>query len=314
MGGVSGHLSGGLADTRSCFRRELPSSSMGSADAVELLKDAGFSGYEAKAYTALLSSGGPLNGYEIAKQSGVPRSTVYETLGKLVARGAAFEVEGDHQGVLYLALPWDSLVRRLREERDRTLEGLEEVLPLLGGGASARMVHRVAGHDDVVARSLDVIASSSRSLWLSIWPQQAPELGPAVSAAADRGVEVFVIAYGDVGDLPGSVHQHRFSPPEVVEARLRCRISIAVADHAQAVIAGSTANDDWGIWSDDPIVALLAAEHVRHDIALNIAAGELARSGFDSFWSQNPHLEALRDASADGVRSSALGAVDLSGS
>lgn len=287
---------------------------MASGDAVELLKNAGFSGYEAKAYAAMLSSDGPLTGYEIAKQSGVPRSTVYETLGKLVARGAAFEVEGDHQGVLYLALPWDSLVRRLREERDRTLAGLEEALPLLGRGASARMVHRVAGHDEVVARSRDVIASAGRSLWLSIWPQQAPELGPAVSAAADRGVDVFVIAYGDIGDLPGSVHQHRFSPPEVVEARLRCRISIAVADHAQAVIAGSTANDDWGIWSDDPIVALLAAEHVRHDIALNIAAGELARSGFDSFWSQNPHLEALRDASADGVRSSALGAVDLSGS
>ena len=287
---------------------------MASGDAVELLKNAGFSGYEAKAYAAMLSSDGPLTGYEIAKQSGVPRSTVYETLGKLVARGAAFEVEGDHQGVLYLALPWDSLVRRLREERDRTLAGLEEALPLLGRGASARMVHRVAGHDEVVARSRDVIASAGRSLWLSIWPQQAPELGPAVSAAADRGVDVFVIAYGDIGDLPGSVHQHRFSPPEVVEARLQCRISIAVADHAQAVIAGSTANDDWGIWSDDPIVALLAAEHVRHDIALNIAAGELARSGFDSFWSQNPHLEALRDASADGVRSSALGAVDLSGS
>ena len=287
---------------------------MASGDAVELLKNAGFSGYEAKAYAAMLSSDGPLTGYEIAKQSGVPRSTVYETLGKLVARGAAFEVEGDHQGVLYLALPWDSLVRRLREERDRTLAGLEEALPLLGRGASARMVHRVAGHDEVVARSRDVIASAGRSLWLSIWPQQAPELGPAVSAAADRGVDVFVIAYGDIGDLPGSVHQHRFSPPEVVEARLQCRISIAVADHAQAVIAGSTADDDWGIWSDDPIVALLAAEHVRHDIALNIAAGELARSGFDSFWSQNPHLEALRDASAEGVRSSALGAVDLSGS
>lgn len=282
---------------------------MGGVDAIELLKEAGFSGYEAKAYTALLARGGALNGYEIAKQSGVPRSTVYETLSKLVARGAAFEVEGSHQGVLYTALPWDSLLRRLRGERDRTLQGLEEVLPLLGAGASARMVHRVAGHDDVVARSLDVIASAQRSLWLSIWPQQAAEVGPAVHDAASRGVEVFVIAYGDVGDLPGSVHQHRFSPPDVVEARLQCRISIAVADHVQAVIAGSTSNDDWGIWSDDPIVALLAAEHVRHDIALNLAAGELARSGFDSFWSENLHLESLRDASAEGVQSSALGAV-----
>ena len=48
--------------------------------------------HEAKAYVALVAAGGPLNGYEAAKRSGVPRSTVYETLAKLVARGAAFEV------------------------------------------------------------------------------------------------------------------------------------------------------------------------------------------------------------------------------
>ena len=52
--------------------------------ALELLKDAGLSGYEGKAYLALLAAGEPLNGYEVAKASGVPRSTVYETLGKLV--------------------------------------------------------------------------------------------------------------------------------------------------------------------------------------------------------------------------------------
>ena len=53
---------------------------------------AGMPGYEAKAYLALLTAGEPMNGYEVAKVSGVPRSTVYETLGKLVARGAVFEV------------------------------------------------------------------------------------------------------------------------------------------------------------------------------------------------------------------------------
>ena len=39
-----------------------------------------------------VAAGTPLNGYEVAKRSGVPRSTVYETLAKLVGRGAAYEV------------------------------------------------------------------------------------------------------------------------------------------------------------------------------------------------------------------------------
>ena len=37
--------------------------------AQELLKDAGLSGYEAKAYLALLAGGEPMNGYEVAKAS-----------------------------------------------------------------------------------------------------------------------------------------------------------------------------------------------------------------------------------------------------
>ena len=50
------------------------------------------SGYESKAYLALLAHGAQMNGYEVAKASGVPRSTVYESLSKLVVRGAAFEL------------------------------------------------------------------------------------------------------------------------------------------------------------------------------------------------------------------------------
>jgi sugar-specific transcriptional regulator TrmB len=48
----------------------------------------GFSEYEAKAYIALLGKN-PVSGYELAKQSGVPRSMIYEVAGKLTARGAA---------------------------------------------------------------------------------------------------------------------------------------------------------------------------------------------------------------------------------
>ena len=46
-------------------------------DVVEQLRRIGMSGYEAKVYIAMLAAGAPLNGYELAKQSSVPRSTVY---------------------------------------------------------------------------------------------------------------------------------------------------------------------------------------------------------------------------------------------
>jgi sugar-specific transcriptional regulator TrmB len=266
--------------------------------ALELLKDAGLSGYEAKAYLALLAGGQPMNGYEVAKTSGVPRSTVYETLGKLVARGAAFEVGNDSDSVSYVPLPSEALIGRLRRQTNDTIAGLEQVLPTIGSALTARVVQHLTGRDEVIDRTNDVIESARRTLWLSIWPQEAPAFVPAVQAAVERGVDVFTIAYGDIGAMPGRVFAHSFSPPDVVEERLECRLSIVVADHEQATIAGVMADAVWGMWSDDRAVALLAAEHVRHDIALQLTAERLTAAGLHDFWTNDADLEALRDASA----------------
>jgi HTH-type transcriptional regulator, sugar sensing transcriptional regulator len=266
--------------------------------ALELLKEAGLSGYEAKAYVALLAAGEPMNGYEVAKTSGVPRSTVYETLGKLVARGAAFEVTQDGDAVSYVPLPSDALIGRLRRQTNETIRGLEDVLPTIGAALSARVVQHLTGRDEVVTRAVDVIESARRTLWLSIWPQEAIDLVEAVDGAVGRGVDVFTIAYGDISPMPGRVYTHSHSSPEVVEERLGCRLSIVVADHEQATIGGITRDAVWGMWSDDRAVALLASEHVRHDIALQLTAEHLDAAGLHEFWTTNPDLEALRDASA----------------
>ena len=273
--------------------------------ALQLLKDAGLSGYEAKAYLALLGAGVPLNGYEVAKASGVPRSTVYETLGKLVARGAAFEVSDSADSVSYVPLPSDALISRLRRQTQDTIAGLETALPSIGAALAARVVQHLTGRADVVTRAIDVIESARRSLWLSIWPQEGSDLIGAVDAAVQRGVDVFTIAYGDLGALPGRVYSHSYSSPAVVEQRLQCRLSIVVADHEQAMIGGVTSDAVWGMWSDDRAVALLAAEHVRHDIALQLTAEHLEAAGLHDFWAHNPDLEALRDASAAAIGANA---------
>src|SRR5262245_66664186 len=56
-------------------------------DAAALLQELGFSEYEARAYVALLQRS-PLNGYELAKASGLPRANGYSVLRTLEDRGA----------------------------------------------------------------------------------------------------------------------------------------------------------------------------------------------------------------------------------
>ena len=67
------------------------------------------------------------------------------------------------------------------------------------------------------------------------------------------------------------------------------------------MIAGIDRNDVWGMWSDDPAVALVAAEYVRHDIALQLIGERMHDTGMEDFWLTDPEIERLRSASGIAV-------------
>jgi sugar-specific transcriptional regulator TrmB len=265
--------------------------------ALDLLKSVGMSGYEAKAYTTLLGAGTALNGYEVAKRSGVPRSTVYETLAKLVVRGAAFEVKSPANGVSYVALPSDALIGRLERDMTETIGGLATALPAIAAASTARVVEHLQGHDQVVGRAQEVIEGAVDVLFVSLWPAEFDRLASALDAATSRGVDAWTITFGDVDHPVGKSFVHHFSEPEVVLDRLGCRIFTVVADRAAVLMGGIEGDQMWGMWSDDAAVALLAAEYVRHDIALQIIGARLGEFGLDRFWQTDASLEELRRSS-----------------
>ncbi|MBC3190307.1 TrmB family transcriptional regulator [Pseudonocardia sp. C8] len=261
----------------------------------EELQHLGMSGYEAKAYVALVVAGEPVNGYEVAKRSGVPRSTVYETLGKLVGRGAAYEVRTDDGGVGYVPLPPESLLERMRRDFDRTLGTLEAELPRLGSPQQVRLVHSLAERRTLTERAEDVVAAARSALFLSGWPEDLDQLKPGVRRAEEIGVAVSTVVFGRDHDPVGWTTEHRYSSPEVVEASLGRRLLVVVADRAQAVIGGLSGDHAWGLYTDDPAAVLLALDYVRHDIAMHLVAERFADHGFDEFWTGDPGLRRLRE-------------------
>lgn len=242
---------------------------------VEQLKRLGISGYEAKAYAALVAGGQPLSGYEVAKQSGVPRSTVYETLNKLITRGAAFEVRADDGSTAYLALPGESLLARLRRDFAEASEGLASALPDLASPVRASLVHHLRGQKAVLERARDLIDGAMVDLHLSMWAEEAGVLAPLARSADARGVDVSIVAFGGEFEPVGMTVPHRFSSPEVVLERVGCRLLVVAADRRAVLIGGAVAGEMWGLYADDPAVVLVAVEFVRHDIAMQILVERL---------------------------------------
>ncbi|RTL67287.1 MAG: TrmB family transcriptional regulator [Pseudonocardiaceae bacterium] len=267
---------------------------MSQQSVIEELQRLGMSGYEAKAYVALVAAGTPLNGYEVAKRSGVPRSTVYETLAKLVGRGAAYEVRAGEASVGYISLPPSALLDRMRRDFDHSIDTLREALPQVASPPQVRLVHNLSDRESLLARAEDVVAAARDDLFLSGWPAEIEPLKPVVRRADSEGVDVSVVMFGDDPDPVGTTIPHRFSTPEVALENLGCRLLVVAADREQAVIGGVVNGDAWGVYTDDPAVVLVAVEYVRHDIAMHLIAEKFSPEDFESFWKSDPALRRLR--------------------
>src|SRR5205807_5732298 len=120
---------------------------------VERLTRLGFSVYEARTYVGLLVAEGS-TGYSVANETGVPQPKVYETLRRLVDRGAA--VQSGVRPARYAAVPPEVLLARLeedfRERVDAAREGLDH-LPLRNVAGAPLPVTRLASLEGIVDRA-----------------------------------------------------------------------------------------------------------------------------------------------------------------
>jgi len=259
----------------------------------------GLSAYEAKAYVALVAAGEALSGYEVAKRSGVPRSTVYETLAKLLARGAAFEVRTDGDATAYVALPPQTLLRRLRHDFDANLQRLDAAFSRVSAPTTSHLVHTLEGREAVLARAADVIHDAEATLHVSAWSDDLDTLRGALEDARARGIEVTTIHFGGSETEPvGHSYPHLYSPPEEVMARVGCRLLVVAQDHESVLIGGSVGESPsgsmWGLFSDDPAVVLVAEEFIRHDIGFQVLTARVGPEQVAELFRSDPELLRLQ--------------------
>ena len=93
---------------------------------IEQLQQLGFSQYEAQAYLALLKEN-PANGYELAKNSGIPRPNIYPVLQKLEDRGAILRLTSP-DGIRYTPLPIQELISKLKHHYQEVIDATSQAL------------------------------------------------------------------------------------------------------------------------------------------------------------------------------------------
>jgi HTH-type transcriptional regulator, sugar sensing transcriptional regulator len=226
---------------------------------VQRLQPLGFSQYEARAYCALLKRS-PANGHEVAKTAGIPTSKVYETLERLLQKGAVLVQRSDP--TLWAPVPYRDLTATLRERMESNLTAVEQGLAQLGHEQDTKLTWSLSGHGHVVDSMRRAIDRTRERLTAAIPSGELDELTPALRAAAERGVAIDLVAGdGAALDLPEG---------EGVRVRRRPdggqgdgRLAVVLGDGEETVLADLGLARPEGMWTHHPAVALLAAEHLR---------------------------------------------------
>ena len=263
-------------------------------NAVEHLQAVGFSEYEARAYVALVERG-PLTGYQLANESGIPLPNIYPVIDRLEQRGAAVRIETG-AGVKYDAGQPGEMLGRISQTMEGHLSAAQHALDDLGRERPSPYVWNVEGYENIISRAEQIVAGARERILLGVWSSESARLTDAVVAAESRGVQVVTLCVEgcavECGGCRGEVYRYAVSG-DAAERWL-----MLVADDREALIGQASRDDAAAAQTTLPVFVVMASQYLRN----TIAAAEIARS-------LGPKLPKLLDASAaHAVQGAGLGA------
>jgi Cd2+/Zn2+-exporting ATPase len=194
----------------------------------------GFTEYEAKVYLALLAAS-PSTGYQLSKKSGVPRSMVYEALGRLAGRGAVLQTfEG--RATLYRPLPPAALLDRYEEDQQHMLAGLRSGMEKIYHSSDEDKVWSIRGQRAVFSYATQMLRETQRDIYTVLNDPAIFALESELAAIDQRGIDINALLTGESSLSFGQV---AFHPPLESELQQLADTLVIVADNQRALIAST---------------------------------------------------------------------------
>lgn len=228
----------------------------------------GFSTYEARTYVGLLLAGGG-TGYRISNGTGVPQPKVYETLHRLVERGAAVQI--NDRPARYVAVAPQELLSRLERDFRRRLERARsslDFLPVRAADATGLAVKHLQSITAGLERAREAIEGASTRVYLHARRDELKPLAKAVEQAAARGVE-FVLVHFEALPFPappGRVVRHASTDGTLYASRDVRHLAVVVDSRWGLWVLARKGRPDDGFYADSPLLASLVKTYIRHDL------------------------------------------------
>lgn len=201
-------------------------------DNISKLQQIGFSEYEAKTYLALLKNY-PATGYQISKNSGVPRSMVYEVLSRLHSRGAVLETfEG--RATYYRPLPPDVLLDQHQADIQSLLSNLRPALKDVFENQNDNRVWSIVGHQAIFAYCKQMLQTAVSEVYIVLNDETLTYLKGSLEELITRNLTPNILATGTQKVLLGNVVYH---PPLESEIQGLTDTLLLISDNKEVLVA-----------------------------------------------------------------------------
>ncbi len=244
------------------------------------MKQLGFSEYECKAYLNLLEEF-PLNGYTLSKNSGIPRSRIYEVLKNLIVKQMVFEQE-EGKNKLYYPVDPDIFIKKLKIRYEDLFSNISQFASRVYSEKKQddRLVV-IKGRQNIISFLNLLIRGAEKRIAISIWDEEIRELTEELEKAVQRGVVLRGIYFGENSPFDSLV-PHRRIKRYMAEKKERYISIIIDGSHTISGIV-SREEESKVTWTQDEGFIEISEDYIAHDLLVNLYSASLDEAGYQAF-------------------------------
>jgi HTH-type transcriptional regulator, sugar sensing transcriptional regulator len=244
------------------------------------MKRLGFSEYECKAYLKLLEDF-PINGYALSKNSGIPRSRIYEVLKNLIDKQMVFE-QAEEKNKLYYPVEPDIFIKKLRTWYEDVFSNLSEYAGKLYREKKQddRLVI-IKGRQNIISFLNLLIKGAQKRIAVSVWEEEIQDLTMELENALKRGVVLRGIYFGESPPYETLV-PHRRIKRYIAEKKERYMSVIIDKTHTLSGIV-SRGEDSKVTWTRDEGLIEISEDYIAHDLIVNLYSASLTGKDYMKF-------------------------------
>ncbi|GAB4176251.1 MAG: hypothetical protein Kow00108_11550 [Calditrichia bacterium] len=229
----------------------------------KIMNDLGFTVYEAKAYISLLKNN-PVTRYELSKNSGVPRSAIYDVIRRLENIGAVNALTTSPEK--YIPLPPEKLIEQLENQYKQKLNELKDNLEDYEMDVEFGHLWNIIGYKNLIMKARELIHNAEKEIYVSCWTREIKELEEDLKRAEERGLRIVLFSFTEVPEI-GFTYSYNLEEEKL--EKIWDHKLIIVRDREELVMGEADKNQPKrAAWTENKAILSIALNHIVLDITL----------------------------------------------